>query len=104
MSLNNSVTLLPYSDDILAITARRLIEHAATLPDLTKTVVLLPDLQFAPYLRRQLLLAADQQGHAALLGPEINTIDQWLCEHHPVEQIIPGRARRELMLVEVLRI
>ena len=97
------ITLLPYSDDILAVTARRLIERAATLPDLTKTVVLLPDLQFAPYLRRQLLLAAEQQGHAALLGPEINTIDQWLCEHNPVEQIIPGRARRELMLVEVLR-
>jgi len=103
MSRNNSVTLIPYSDDILAVTARRLIKRAPTLPDLTKTVVLLPDLQFAPQLRRQLLLAADQQGHAALLGPVINTIDQWLCEHHPIEQVIPGRARRELLLVEVLR-
>ena len=103
MSQSNTVTLLPYSDDILAVTARRLIDHAATLPDLTKTVVLLPDLQFASCLRRQLLLTAEQQGHAALLGPEINTIDQWLCKHHPITQVIPGRARRELMLVEVLR-
>ena len=103
MSLTNSVTLLPYSDYILAVTANRIIEHASTLPDLTKTVILLPDLQFAPHLRRQLLLAAEKHGHTALLGPVINTIDQWLCEHHPIDQVIPGRARRELMLVEVLR-
>jgi len=102
MSLNNTVTLVPYSEDILAVTAHRLIERASTLPDLTKTVVLLPDLQFAPQLRRQLLLAAEQQGHAALLGPVINTIDLWLCEHNPIHQVIPGRAHRELMLVEVL--
>lgn len=97
------ITLLPYSDDILAITARHIIERASTLPDLTKTVVLLPDLQFAPYLRRQLLHAAKSHEHTALLGPDINTIDQWLCEHHPIDQVIPGRARRELMLVEALR-
>ena len=42
-------------------------------------------------------------GHGALLGPVINTTEQWLCEHHPVEQQIPGRARRELILVEVLK-
>jgi ATP-dependent helicase/nuclease subunit B len=99
------ITLVPYSDNILAVTARRLIERASTLPDLTKTVALLPDLQFAPYLRRQLLLAAKshEQEYAALLGPQISTIEQWLCEHHPINQVIPGRARRELMLVEVLR-
>ena len=103
MTAHQTVTLVPYSDDILAVAARRIMEHAATLPDLTNSVVLLPDLQFAPRLRRHLLDAAVSRGHAALLGPDISTIDQWLSEHIPLDQIIPGRARRELMLVEVLR-
>jgi ATP-dependent helicase/nuclease subunit B len=97
------ITLVPYSDDILAVCAQRIITQAASLPDLTNTVVLLPELQFAPQLRRQLLIAARQLGHAALLGPVIATMDQWLSERHPIEQLIPGRARRELMLVEVLK-
>ncbi len=103
MTAHQTVTLVPYSDDILAVAAHRVLERAITLPDLTKTVILLPDLQFAPRLRRHLLEAAGQLGHAALLGPEISTIDQWLDEHAHIEQIIPGRARRELMLVEVIR-
>jgi len=98
----NTVTLVPRSNDILAVTASRIIERAASLPDLSRTIVLLPELQFAPRLRRQLLLQAYQHGHGALLGPVITTIEQWLREQHPVPQLIPGRARRELMLVEVL--
>ncbi len=103
MTAYQTVTLVPYSDDILAVAARRIIERAATLPELTNCVVLLPDLQFAPRLRGHLLDAAKAHGHAALLGPDINTIDQWLRDHIPLDQTIPGRARRELMLVEVLR-
>ena len=103
MSVKNTVTLVPYGEDILAVAARRIVESAGSLPDLTRTVVLLPDLQFAPRLRRQLLQQAHDLGHGALLGPVINTTEQWLCEHHPVEQQIPGRARRELILVEVLK-
>ncbi len=103
MTAHQTVTLVPYSDDILAVAARRIIERAATLPELTNSVVLLPDLQFAPRLRGHLLDAAKAHGHAALLGPDINTIDQWLRDHIPLDQTIPGRARRELMLVEVLR-
>jgi len=103
MTANQTVTLVPYSDDLLEVTARRIMERATTLPDLTKTVVLLPDLQFAPRLRRRLLDAANAHGHAALLGPEISTIEQWLCIHAPIDQLIPGRARRELMLLEVIR-
>jgi len=103
MPHNNTVTLVPYRDDILDVTACSIIERADSLPDLTRSVVLLPDLQFAPRLRLHLLRHAAGQGHSALLGPIINTSEQWLCEHHPVEQLIPGRARRELMLVEVLK-
>lgn len=103
MSVKNTVTLVPYGEDILAVAARRIIATATSLPDLTRTVVLLPDLQFAPRLRRQLLQQANGHGHDALLGPHINTTEQWLCEQHAVAQQIPGRARRELMLVEVLK-
>ena len=103
VSPENTVTLVPYSSDILEVTARRIIECADSLPDLTQSVVLLPDLQFAPQLRQQLLLAAKQHGHIALLGPVISTIDLWLNEQYSIDQIVPGRARRELMLVEVLK-
>ena len=102
MALSNPVTLVSCHEDIFEVTASRILERATSLPDLTNTVVLLPDLQFAPRLRRQLLQQADKQQHAALLGPIINTAEQWLCEQHSIEQVIPGRAQRELMLVEVL--
>jgi len=101
-SMNNAVTPVPCGEDILAVTARRIVKRSASLPDLTRTIVLLPDLQFAPRLRRQLLQQAGSQGYAALLGPVITTTEHWLCEQHPLPQPIPGRARRELMLVEVL--
>ena len=102
MSISQNITLVPCHEDILAVAARRIIKPSGSLPDLTRTIVLLPDLQFAPRLRRQLLLQAQHHGHDALLGPVITTTEQWLCEQHPIPQLIPGRARRELMLVEVL--
>ena len=99
MALNSPVTLVSCHEDIFEVAASRILERATSLPDLTNTVVLLPDLQFAPRLRRQLLQKTDRH---ALLGPVINTTEQWLCEQHSIEQTIPGRAQRELMLVEVL--
>ena len=55
-----------------------------------------------PRLRRQLLIAGRKKGLRRPARPDHHHADQWLCEQHPVEQSIPGRARRELMLVEVL--
>ena len=103
MSATPSVTLVPVGDDILEVAARHLIEHASQLPDLTRSVVLLPDLQFAPRLRRLLLLVAAEHDKSALLGPVISTPEQWLSEHILLEKSVPGRARRELLLVEVLK-
>jgi ATP-dependent helicase/nuclease subunit B len=97
------VTLVSRHADILEIAASRIIGQATALPDLSDCVVLLPDLQFATRLRRQLLAAAEPRGHAALLGPVISTPAQWLGEHFPLDRTIPGRARRELLLVEVLK-
>ncbi|MGD8631499.1 MAG: hypothetical protein PVG72_12340, partial [Gammaproteobacteria bacterium] len=102
MNPAGNVTLVSCRADILEVAAARIIEQAAALPDLGDSTVLLPDLQFAPRLRRHLLTAAQQHGHAALLGPVISTPQQWLHEHLPLDRTVPGRARRELLLVEVL--
>jgi ATP-dependent helicase/nuclease subunit B len=103
MSDAPTVTLVADGDDILDVAARHLVEGTTALPDLSRSVVLLPDLQFAPRLRRLLLQAAAEHGHAALLGPVISTPDQWLRTAIPLGQAVPGRAHRELLLVEVLK-
>jgi ATP-dependent helicase/nuclease subunit B len=98
-----NVTWVPRRADILEIAAARILDQAANLPDISHCVVLLPDLQFAAQLRRRLLAAAQPRGHSALLGPVISTPEQWLVENFPLKRAVPGRARRELLLVEVLK-
>jgi ATP-dependent helicase/nuclease subunit B len=103
MNAAPTVMQVAVSDDILEVAAYHLVGHATQLPDLTRSVVLLPELQFAPRLRRLLLLAAGEQGQSALLGPVITTPDQWLRDNIPVGKTVPARARRELLLVDVLK-
>ncbi|MDX1698032.1 MAG: hypothetical protein R3308_07070, partial [Thiohalobacterales bacterium] len=103
MTPSPPVILYPRRDDLLARAARRIVGHADSLPDLTRCIVLLPDLQFAADLRRHLLVAAAEQGYRALLGPQISTLDLWLAGQVPLPGEIPGRARRELMLVEAIQ-
>jgi len=103
MSVQPRVVQVPCHDDLLAVLARHVITRAASLPDLTDTVILLPDLQFVPDLRHALLAAAAMRGHAALLGPCIDTPEHWLAAHSALDAVIPGRARRELLLVEAIR-
>ena len=103
MTAASPVTLVPASEDILEAAAHHLVDRAERLPDLAHCVVLLPDMQVAPRLRRLLLIAAAARGHTALLGPAISTPDAWLRDHIPIASDIPGRARRELLLVEVLK-
>jgi ATP-dependent helicase/nuclease subunit B len=88
---------------LLAQAARRIVSQADQLPDLTACVVLLPDLLFATQLRRHLLDAAAERNCPALLGPHISTLELWLAEQVPLAATIPGRARRELMLVEAIQ-
>ncbi len=103
MSQAECIIPVAYRDDILQVAAQRIIKRcASTLPDLTRCVVLLPDLQFAPRLRLHLLQAAGSD-HPALLGPTILTTDAWLREHLTLDREVPGHARRELMLVEALQ-
>jgi ATP-dependent helicase/nuclease subunit B len=103
MSPTTPVILFPCQDDLLGCAAQHIIAQANTLPDLTGSVVLLPDLLFATELRSHLVEAAQRHGYSALLGPCISTPEQWLAEQVPLATRIPGRARRELMLVEAIR-
>lgn len=103
MSGAGNVTLVPQDRDILDSAAAIIIAGCDSLPDLSRTVVLLPDLQFASQLRQRLLDAAMAMGHDALLGPQVTTPGLWLQENTWLDQETPARARRELLLVEVLQ-
>jgi ATP-dependent helicase/nuclease subunit B len=100
-----SIIAVPYAGDPLAALAARLIErHAAELPDLSQAVVLLPGLHAAARLRRLLLEQARAQGHAALLGPNIDTLRGWIERTVPDRQKVRrNELQRELILVDVLR-
>ncbi len=94
----------PYGADPLAILAERLLaDHRDTLPRLEKVVVLLPDMEAAPRLRRLLLEQAGKQGHHALLGPLITTWGTWLKGRALDSTDVVSNHRRELILVEALR-
>ena len=103
MTQTPAVILYPRRDDLLAQVARHIVSQAEQLPDLTSCVVLLPDLLFATQLRRHLLDAAAEHDCPALLGPHISTTELWLAAEVPLAATIPGRARRELMLVEAIQ-
>ncbi|OOZ38413.1 hypothetical protein BOW53_15665 [Solemya pervernicosa gill symbiont] len=101
---NAPITLLPRTEKALSVTAERILQnHHERLPDLSSVVVILPDLQAAPRLRRALQQGAEIRGHSALLGPTIETLSGWLSDT-PIEcGEVPGSIGRELMLVEALR-
>ena len=99
-----STAVLPYGGDPLAWLAQRLGERiAASGPDLNRVVVLLPDLQHAPRLRRLLQDQAQGHGCSAVLGPRIHT----LCGFIQASAIDTGAVlapdARELLLVRALR-
>ena len=99
----NPVRILPAGSDILAELATHLIRrHRQQLPDLSQVCVLLPSLQPASRLRRQLLEAARRAGHAGLLGPEITTLRRHIEHTQPWEQRVIGNEARRLILVEAL--
>ncbi|HEX9802127.1 MAG TPA: PD-(D/E)XK nuclease family protein [Gammaproteobacteria bacterium] len=96
--------LVPYGADPLAAIAERLLQdHAAALPRLEQAVVLLPDIEAAPRLRRLLLQQAAKRGHQALLGPQITTWPAWLNAQAVACNEVAGNHHRELILVEALR-
>ncbi|WP_455216847.1 PD-(D/E)XK nuclease family protein, partial [Kaarinaea lacus] len=102
-SLNVPVNLLSYDQDILAELARHIIAvHGDSLPDLTGLTILLPTHQSNTQLRKLLLEEAGMFGYSALLGPEIDTLQNWISQTTSGKQNVLSEHQRELMLVEAL--
>lgn len=98
------VVLVPYGKDLLATAADHIIERCADrLPRLERVVVLLPDLQQGPALRRALTKAAAARGHSALLGPRIETIATLLADLCASTPAVISDHSRELILLDALR-
>ena len=102
---HDRVAAVPYSADAIDELARRVVlEHGARLPDLTRVVVCLPDLQSASRLRERLFLHARSAGHPALMAPRITSWRGWLEAAMPApagRRIIDAR-ERWLRLIEAL--
>ena len=95
---------MPYGESILAAAANCIVERCThRLPLLNQVVVLVPDLQQGPRLRRALMTAAAAAGYDTLLGPRIETFASYLA-NLPLgaPAILPDDAR-ELVLLEALR-
>ncbi|WJW74752.1 PD-(D/E)XK nuclease family protein [Thiohalobacter sp. IOR34] len=99
-----AIQILPYEQDLLATAALQVVaDQAERLPDLSAVSLLLPTGLAAAPLRRELLAAARQAGHAALLGPRIECLRDWVLAAAPDGPRALGKAACELALVEALR-
>ncbi len=96
--------MLAYGQDCLAELAKHIIHtHKNDLPDLTDITVLLSSPQAAGRLRKLLLKNAQSLGFSVLLGPEIDTLPNWVSRLPHNELPILTEHQRELMLVEALK-
>lgn len=76
--LRESIYLVPYKDDPLALLAQHILsDYSQQLPDLTEVVVLLAEPHAARRLRHHLLQQAEQLGHYALLCPQVYRLRDW---------------------------
>ncbi len=93
---------IPFATPPLAALAEHLIHALTAGADLTDHTIILSDLRIGIQLRRTLVAQAQQQGHHALLGPQMVTLDKWLSPFLPTQQGICPDQRRLLILVEAL--
>lgn len=77
-------------------------EHRNVLPDLSQSVVLLPDYQAAPRLKLELLRTAEQHNVSALLLPRISTLRDFLEQLAPPGDDVIPEEQRLLLLVDAL--
>lgn len=95
--------MLAYGQDCLAELASHIIHsHKDKLPNLTGVTVLLFSPQAATQLRKLLLSNAQAYGFSALLGPEIDSLPNWISRLSYSELPVLTEHQRELMLVEAL--
>jgi ATP-dependent helicase/nuclease subunit B len=84
---------------LLARAAEGIVERErADLPDLTRAVILVPDLHAAPDVARALQMASGLQ---ALLLPRITTLEQWAAQT-PLDTPVVPRVAREALLYQEL--
>jgi ATP-dependent helicase/nuclease subunit B len=84
---------------LLARAAESIVERErASFPDLTRAVILVPDLHAAPDVARALRAAS---GLPALLLPRITTLEQWAAQV-PLDTPIVSRVAREALLYREL--
>ncbi len=96
--------LLPYGDDPLEVMAHTLLQaHRNALPRLEHVTVLLPDIGAAARLRDILLTQASTLGYPALLGPHIQSWQEWLNRQQLDNATLISDYRRELILLDALR-
>lgn len=109
--VRESINLIPYGDDPLALLAQHLLtDYAEQLPDLTPdttgAVVLLSEPYAAKRLRALLLQQAEQHGQKALLCPQILNLRDWakiqFNQAHKEPHSICGQHQRELILFDAL--
>ena len=103
----DNITLIPYSDDPLALLAQHLLDDfSEQLPDLTQAIVLLSEPHAAKRLRHLLLQQAEQRGQHALLCPQIFNLRDWASSQFNKYQKEPhtiyGQHQRELVLFDAL--
>ena len=82
--------------------AAAILPQAEHCPDLTDHTLIVAENRLALPLRHALIAAAEQQGHRALLGPTIVTLDAWLTDFLPASRRICDEQSRLLILVEAL--
>ncbi len=84
---------------LLARASEYIVERErASLPDLTRAVILVPDLHAAPDVARALQVAS---GLVALLLPRITTLEQWAAQV-PLDTPVMPRVAREALLYREL--
>jgi len=103
LSAEAATTLASYGADPLLLLAEQLLEQqAASLPDLSPHVILLPRGAAVFRFRSILIAAAAARGHAALLPPWIGTLAAWLERFAPADTPLLTEAARELVLLDAL--
>lgn len=102
--LSPTVQHHPWHTDLLTAAARVILERwSGHLPDLSRLSVILPQPLAAADLRRRLLQALPADGPAALLGPRLLTLSDYLDERLTSPRPVWSREAGLLALVEALR-
>jgi len=98
-----NIHLSSFADNPIESAAQHIVaQQAQQLPLLTNIVVFTPQPHIATALRKSLLNKSSRQGHEALLGPTILTIEQWLQSFQPDNLNVISPVTQELILVEAL--